>query len=222
MTHSQLIIKVEKGEVLDVFVRASIDKTFHKLFKDACRAAKRNPNNTYHGVKVIVFGSFWMEAACNDALREMLHLEIKQEEIAKVLWIKLKGIAISEKIDIFYRLFPDQFFCDQAEFRKRIKKVLDLRNRLAHFKDEPEEANPVRPELIDSLKSDLNLLTQMFDLPELSKALKWEAIQHHAATIQDLHRFLASIEQHLRKKHKLKKPISAASLRAKIARLEGE
>ncbi|MCX5798223.1 MAG: hypothetical protein NTU90_01425, partial [Proteobacteria bacterium] len=66
MEHKSLIIKFEEGEVTDVLLRADLNQTYRALFMNACHAAKHSQNNVAHGVKIVIFGAFLIEAQANE------------------------------------------------------------------------------------------------------------------------------------------------------------
>lgn len=202
MTHHAIILNLDKGEITDVFVRASLDETYKQLFQNACRAAKRNPDNSYHGIKIIIFGSFWLEARSNDILRMILDLETKSPDTSKVIWNKLKTTSVADKLDIFYKLTSEHVACKHNDLRKKIKTLLDVRNRLAHFKDEPEEAALLKHNIIDKL-SDVSDIAKVFDIPEISKLLKWGNTNKYAKTVNEGQNFFAATERYFRSKHNI-------------------
>ena len=141
MEHKSFILDFEKGEIKDIWLRANLDETYKTLFKNACQAAKHNPKNVGHGIKIVIFGSFWLEAYANEVMRLILNREIDSVSLWKTIWDRLKRLSIQDKFDFFYQISPANIRQKYKDLKRPIKELFDLRNRLAHFKDEPESIN---------------------------------------------------------------------------------
>jgi hypothetical protein len=106
MEHKSLILKIEKGQVTDVLLKANLNQTYRFLFRNACRAAKRRPNGVEHGVKIVVFGAFWLEAEANEVMRSVLNLEITSPSVRSSLWDRLKRQSVLDKFSFFSSISP--------------------------------------------------------------------------------------------------------------------
>jgi len=119
-----------------VSVNAGLDLAYERLF-EAARAELRRPDPSIEaGIRLIVFGCFWLEAICNETLRKLLRASMKPSAVAEAAWEALKRGTFHAKLDIVsaFAKRPD------AERARRVSsalaRVFELRNRLAHFKDE--------------------------------------------------------------------------------------
>ena len=65
---------------------AGLDLTYRELFQSATTELQQGNPKTELGVRLIVFGCFWLEAKCNDTLRKLLEHSIKFGIAATALW----------------------------------------------------------------------------------------------------------------------------------------
>ena len=141
MEHRSFILDIEKGEIKDISLIANLDETYKILFKNACQSAKSNPKNVGHGIKIVIFGSFWLEAYASEVMRLILNREIDSVSLRKTIWDRLKRLSIQDKFDFFYQISPVNIRQRYKDLKQPIKELFDIRNRLAHFKDDPESIN---------------------------------------------------------------------------------
>lgn len=191
MGHKALILHFEKGEIKDISIRATLDETYKTLFKNACQAAKLNPKNVGHGIKIVIFGSFWLEAYANEVMRLILNREIDSVSLRKTIWNHLKRLSIQDKFDFFYQISPANIRQKYKDLKQQIKELFDLRNRLAHFKDEPESINPVHKGI---------------PIPDVHQRLMRSSTQQLSKTVKNATNWLIKIERQSDKIHKIKSP----------------
>jgi hypothetical protein len=134
MKNGAVKIKFVAGEIKGAFTNPGLNTFYGRMFEAAKTRAKSGPDDIENGIQVIVFGSFLLEATCNDSYREFLSTVIPNGELADAIWSATKRLAILEKINVAAAVNPHRKtdFDVQA---KRLKLISDLRNRLAHFKD---------------------------------------------------------------------------------------
>jgi hypothetical protein len=79
-------IKVTIGHdgALDVFTNAALDMTYERLFQSALADSQTAAHTPDTGIRLIVFGCFWLEAACNETLKDLLET-VKPEPAATSL-----------------------------------------------------------------------------------------------------------------------------------------
>lgn len=186
MQNGRLILSFEKGDIKGVYINAGLDEFYKRLFIKAKVSAKRFPNNPEHGIKVIIFGVFYIESICNGLLQQALSSRISPKYLAKSIWEGIKRSNIHTKLDIVISASG----WDRAKSKKYLNKVerlFKLRNRLAHFKDKDQPwLGPVLPE---------DLLKVLTTAPEssLMHELKGAKIQSHANDIEQLDKWIRSI-----------------------------
>lgn len=182
-----------KGEIKGVYLKASLDTTYKRLFTSACKSSKKYPKNVAHGIKIIIFGCFWIESHANEILRTILHREISSKELEKEIWSMLKRISIEEKLDFFSKLLPSELQKEYQTLKSPIKQAYDLRGRLAHYKNEP-----IRIAEETSLEKIVDILSPL-PIPEINQQLMWEKISTHSETIQNVNEWLKKIAKRYHK-----------------------
>ena len=134
MQYGAIKIQFEAGEIKGVYINPGMDKIYYNMFNSAKRILKRYPKNPENGVKIIIFGAFFIESICNDLFQKMLSSQILRKKFADSIWEKMKKMSIINKLEVAISASN----CDKIEAKKNLKKVqklLDLRNRLAHSKE---------------------------------------------------------------------------------------
>src|ERR1700734_2989172 len=119
-----------EGGITSVSVGTGLDVTYARLFEAACVEA-RSEASVDAGVKVVLFGCFWIEAVCNECLRELLKGAFLSEAVLSALWKALERVRAGTKLEILASVHPTQV----ADTLKRASGLFELRNRLAHFKE---------------------------------------------------------------------------------------
>ena len=189
-----------KGEIKDVWLRAELDQTYRRLFENAYKSAKKYPKNVAHGIKIIVFGCFWLESYANELLKIILYLEISSKKLQKEVWTKLKRISIEEKLDFFSKLLTSELQKEYQNLKIPFKQLNDLRGCLAHYKDEPER-------LVVSIISDNSFIKTLENIPqherhelnkvpEMNKQLMWSKVKLHAETIKKVSKWFRGISKY--------------------------
>jgi len=196
MEDRSITLNFVEGKIKGVWLKASLDQTYRRLFEDACKSSEKYPQNVAHGLKIIVFGCFWLESFTNELLRMILQLEILSLKLQKEIWNKLKRSSIEEKFGFFSKLLPSKLQQEYATLKNPIKKTFDLRGQLAHYKSEPQK-------IADELITDefyINVL-QNIPIPELNQQLMWGKVKIHSETIKNTSKWLGKIIKHY---HKIK------------------
>ena len=155
-----------------------------KLFQNARRGAKRHPLDIEHGIKLVVFGCFFLEAKVNKEVRNILNHESDKEMYVSALWKSLKKRNFLEKIELLISVSPQKQQQKIILLRQKIKEVFDLRNRLAHFKDEPKQHAK------RATRDDVHEFIDNLPIPELNQELMWDKTKIHAETISKTNKWL--------------------------------
>ncbi len=198
METRDITIKFKAGEIKGVFLNSALDSIYLKLFQNAKRTARRHPLDVEHGVKMIVFGCFLLEAKVNAELRYVLGGISEQELFNTALWKTLRKRNILEKIEIISSLATNAQQERISLLLPGIRNVFDLRNRLAHFKDEPQQhakvSTPVA--VLDFIKN--------LPIPDLNKKLMWSESKCHAAFISNAYKWLHNFHHSYCKRKNIK------------------
>ena len=198
MEHRSLKFNFDEGQITGISINAQLDATYKKMFQNARRCARRNPLDVDHGIKVIIFGCFWLEARSNEQLRFILKQESKDSEFGNALWEKLRRSNILDKLQII------SVFATQPQQKKysllspKLKNAFDLRNRLAHFKDEDTQLTGA-VNLNEAIK-----LLETLPVPGLNQELMWPKINEYAETISETNIWLNSFNKVYCRRKKIK------------------
>ena len=177
MKNGSLKFEFKEDQITGVFINAGLDSIYERLFRNAQRSAHRNPDNMINGIKVLVFGCFWLEACCNEYLRYFLENWVAQNKFSEHLWETLKRAPILKKYEII------SAFANESQLQKyesqltSLKEAIDFRNRLAHFKDKDFQI----AESVDVNEAMALLLSA--PEPQLIQELKGPKINNHAEAI---------------------------------------
>jgi hypothetical protein len=136
MRDGKLKITFEAGEIVVVSVNAGLDLAYQRLFESARRQLRQPEPPIEAGIQLIVFGCFWLEALSNEAVRDLIRATTKPSIAAEAVWETIKRAPLHSKLAIvsaFRRVSdPDH----SGRITRDLTQLFDLRNRLAHFKDE--------------------------------------------------------------------------------------
>jgi G:T-mismatch repair DNA endonuclease (very short patch repair protein) len=211
MKDGSVVCSIEDGQITDIALKADLDHIYGRMFSSARVAALKNPDKIRNGIKAIIFGCFWMEAKCNNFLKYLINHELVKEHLRKSVWESLERVDLLRKLNIFLALAQDIGFAKDSTPLRKLKKVIKLRNRLAHAKEKEipfEEScaadtgstisETVLQEIDELIKtSDVKtLLANLFqELPEpdLMVELKAPKINEHLETMKTSAALLDSI-----------------------------
>ena len=195
MRDGRLILKCEEGEVKDIYINANLDYIYKKMFLSAKKSIYKNPENPKNGIKAIIFGTFYIEAICNSFYKEMLTNQIKKESLAKSIWETTKRIGILDKISIATSA-SSKNTGNKRENISLTKRIFDLRNRLAHFKDEDWEISDVLiPSQELGTSNDLDEMLKNLNIPEpkIIQELTGERIINYIEDISKIEKYVKNI-----------------------------
>jgi hypothetical protein len=134
MRNGAVKIEFVDGEIKGASTSPGLNTVYERMFETAKTKARSSPDDVENGIQVIVFGTFLMEASCNDSYRAFLSAVIPNSKLADAIWTATKRLAILEKVNIAAAVNPPSKTEVDVQLKK-LKFLLDLRNRLAHFKD---------------------------------------------------------------------------------------
>ena len=110
MRDGKLKLTVEAGEIVAVSVDAGLDLAYRRLFDSARKELQRPEPPIEAGIQLIVFGCFWLEAVCNEAVRVLLRASTKPTAAADSAWQTIKRASFDSKLSIVsaFRKTPDR------------------------------------------------------------------------------------------------------------------
>lgn len=205
MKDGVLKLEFEEGEIKGVFINANLRDVYDRMFRNARRCIKNDPEIVANGIKVIIFGSFMLEALSNEYVKDILYEKYKEKDLGKVLWDKLKRSSVLDKLIIISAFTNETLLKQYNIIYPLVKNIFDLRNRLAHFKDEDTKiigeinSNHLESSLTNVNKNiDLNnalkiILGKEIPDPELVQELKGRKIIEHADVILDTKRWMNAV-----------------------------
>ena len=171
---SNLIVQIAADGTLSISTNTALDKIYQEIFTVACQSAATDPNNIEHGTKAIIFGCFWLEAYTNELVRVILNQETKNQKLAAVLWDSLKKANFQEKFKMVSVFADDKTLGQFNTVNSRLKAAFDLRNRLAHYKDDDQFiAKDIYPDDFDKVLENLpdSDLVKQLVLPKLEDCI---------------------------------------------------
>ena len=195
-------LDIKKGELKDYscYINPGIDKFYRRMFIKAKKAVERNSENIENGIKLIIFGCFYIESLCNELYKNVLFLNISNKKLSQAMWNGTKKMNIKEKFNLTFEAVTEKLEF-QNEYLKNIQTIFNLRNRLAHFKDDNIECT-------DYIKPDNNInITQKGFLdedtfkklnipePELIRELKGKKIEQHIERLEKLEKWTNTISR---------------------------
>ncbi|MGD1046336.1 MAG: hypothetical protein ABR936_13585 [Bacteroidota bacterium] len=134
---------VEEGKTLGVFINSGLDSIYKSIFLKSRKALSEKHDDLELSIACIVFGCFWLEASCNAYIQNIL--EFRGTPRAKNLRgfdHAIQGIVTRanflQKLDLLSTLASPSLHSRYQNLKQEAKKIFDLRNRLAHFKDNDE------------------------------------------------------------------------------------
>ncbi len=194
LINTKLDISFENGKIVRVATKANLDTIYSNLIKKAKRRLLKNSTSVPDGVKLIIFGSFYLEAIINERLINFLHSEFAKSPVVDLIWETLKSSNIYTKSSILSRgVVREQKKYDDNT--KKLKSLFELRNRLAHFKDSdfvwPDPIPEVTADNIEPLISLFNAL----DNPQLIQELTGTRILSRITELDDLMAWAESLQK---------------------------
>ena len=142
------------------------------------------------GIRLVVFGSFWLEARANVILRNALLLEVRESPFASTLWEALKRAALADKLHLLLALASVDLQASYGDLSERLRSLLDLRNRLAHFKDSDTPITGPVPSVEEAIK-----IMAAAEDPPLIRDLKRPEVLKLAETVLRVSQWLRQLEK---------------------------
>jgi hypothetical protein len=201
MGDGTLVVVIDKDgdkSTASVWHNPGLDVRYRRLFRNAWRQARKvDRNKVDHGIKVVVFGSFWLEALVNRVLSRIVMRETHGESFGRAVWAGLKRVSLRDKLVLSRAYASDVVGCREAICLPELDRLLEVRNRLAHFKDS------------DTLVAEFSFLDfdevlpviLSADDPELIKQLKSPSILAQAETVARIAKWVVKIERQFEKRH---------------------
>jgi len=189
MRDGSLILEFELGEVVGVRSNPGLDWVYGRLFRNAHRSLLRSPARIEHSIRLLVFGAFWVEARTNVVLHKALLLEVRDPVFAAALWQTIERTSLPEKVELLLKLATPELGTEYGDLGVALRRLLELRNRLAHFKD----SDTLVSGPLASVEDACNVIQTAED-PPLLRELREPNILQHAQTALRLSQWLNRIE----------------------------
>ena len=195
-----------EGEIMGMYVSTSLETIYKNLFVNAKRAAKRKPTDVTHGIKIVIFGCFMLEAKSNSVLENILRLDIQTEQLSGATWEVLKRTNILKKIELICVAGNNTHLQKIDGIKGQLENVFNLRNRLAHYKNEKEQI----ASKISHIEAK-NIFSE-FPVPKLSQQLSWESTSKFAEIISQANNLLSNVDNWVSQKNGIRNTIEKINL----------
>ncbi len=172
-------IDIKDGKIVKISTNSNLSIVFERIFRKELKRSLKS-DNLENSVKIITFGSFWLETKTNEVLRLIVGHEINTTKFRDAVWDSIKTEKTINKLEILSVFANKSLLKSHSSLKPKIRRVLDSRNRLAHFKDQD---SPIA-------LGEFNLLEMFYQIaiapdPQLSKELRQPQIGKHISTILD-------------------------------------
>lgn len=186
----KLKVEISPDGTVSVSGNAGLDLTYSKLFQSAATELLQGNSTIESGIRLIVFGCFWLEATCNETLREILERSTEFGAAGTALWDgAVERASFHAKFAIVSAFAKSRDENRVKSLTTQMKQVFELRNRLAHFKDKDIP-------IADGI--DAHEVGQFFENPpeaELTTHLKPPKLHAYRTTIADGIVWLNEVEE---------------------------
>ena len=139
-----IIFKNISSDNESVLVELDIGGYYKEFINAIPDESKDREKRFEYGIACIVWGAFYLEATINDT--SMKILEDGTQGIIKnadMLWAFIEKAKTEKKLEfILTALMPDYEM--KKRFSRQVESLFKLRNKLAHFKEKPNEVKPKR------------------------------------------------------------------------------
>lgn len=177
---------------------AAVDLTYQRLFESAKAEIQSGNFQNDAGIRMVLFGCFWLEAVCNETLRDVLQSLRRfrvSDRISDVVWKELKRSRFLSKLRIIAAFESDSAPAQTDRLTKNLVRLFDLRNRLVHFKDEDETISDL--EGLTGALTEAQFVEFLASTPEpsLTALLNSQDILEHSKTVLEAIAWLAKARQ---------------------------
>lgn len=113
---------------------AGLDASYMQMFLKAKQAVGTHRWGHETGIKIVLFGTFYIEAVLNRFVKDLLFKEIPSEDHAHSIWRAIEKTNIISKLSVAISSSP-RHKPRMEEYLAKARRILDQRNRLVHSKD---------------------------------------------------------------------------------------
>lgn len=138
MDRRKISISFDEGEIDSIRAHSGLGTFYQSIFKKAKAELDDDPRSIRAGIKLVVFGCFWVEALCNERLKGIIRESVDNTGLARAFWHSVERQSSLEKIRLMGRVSDGVADTRIDDVIRRLKPTYDLQNRLAHYK--PDEA----------------------------------------------------------------------------------
>lgn len=200
MAEGKMTLEFDNGELKGIFINTALDQIYRRMYLEAKRDSIKYSSDIEDGIRVVIFGAFYLEALCNSLFKEKLLKQIESPTWAKSIWSATKKMGIIEKLKLVTEAKQTSKDEETKEYFKKIQRVFELRNRLAHFKDEDWEIMKLLdynalPNLENMKDLDSLALFQALKLPEpdLMTKLRDKELEQYSCDIEAIEKWIITV-----------------------------
>jgi hypothetical protein len=130
----KLTVKISRDGNVSVSGKVGLDLVYKRLFESAATELEQGEPSIESAIRLIVFGCFWLEAQCNDTLKDLLERSAKFGDAGIALWEHAaERTSFQAKFTIVCAFAKSRDERRVKTLTGQMRQVFELRNRLAHF-----------------------------------------------------------------------------------------
>ncbi len=139
-----LLIKQWSHGACEAFVKTDMTGYYLEFLDSIPASARKREDKFKHSIACVVWGAFYLEATINDiGLKVIQGLTGGTDEIADFIWQMFERERTGRKFQfVLAAVMPDKM--KRKCLLKQVEDILDLRNKLAHYKELPTRVSPRR------------------------------------------------------------------------------
>lgn len=173
---------------------SALETEYEKIFRRSRLSIIRNNKNVSQSIILIVFGCFLLEAHCNRIIKSFIESDDSLIKINKILWDRLKRSTTLEKFALIKEYGDKKHLHEYSIFKQKLSDIIELRNKLAHYKDDKETLN-FNPVILSDVKKSLDYFNSIPN-PSLISELKGKQIIAKSDVLFIAFKWLKSTEKY--------------------------
>ena len=135
MAKESLVLTWEDGKVKSAGADTELDGIYRRMFAKAKRSARLNAGSVENGIKIVLFGTIYLEAILNRFVKDLMFSRLAPGDFAANIWRAIEKTNIISKFSVAIASSPAHRE-RMNDYLGKARTILDQRNRLVHSKEE--------------------------------------------------------------------------------------